>query len=290
MRQTQRRICLDVSVMRGAECNTDHQMLRVKLLIKPKKRHKRPRAGNQSRKFDVSKLRGPAIDEKGNLTTMGHFHNVVSQKVKHLWSDEGLEQMWKAVKVALCEAAETVLERESKRQPDWFRESEVSLTSVFEKRNTLYKKWIRTGVESDKIYKRARREARLMTREAEAQKGRNGRKVVWRCIRDIQCGWRGLIPLKTTQVNDENGNICSTPQQQQERWRRHFSKVLNIVSQFDEEELREVRQRPVRSHLAEPPTVKELEEAISKLKMEKQQGSLVSYQKRLELPVMMMTS
>ena len=214
---------------------------------------------------------------------MGRFQNVVSQKVKHLWSDEGLEQMWKAIKVALCEAAETVLERESKRQPDWFRESEVSLIPVLEKRNTLYKKWIRTGVESDKIkYKRARREARLMTREAknrwfqqkaaEAQKGRNGGKVVWRCIRDIQRGRRGLIPLKTTQVNDEDGNICSTPQQQQERWRRHFSKVLNIVSQFDEEELREVRQRPLRSHMAEPPTVEELEEAISKLKSGKAAG------------------
>ena len=38
---------------------------------------------------------------------------------------------------------------------------------------------------------------------AEAQKGRNNGKVVWRCIRDIQRGWRGLIPLKITQVNDE---------------------------------------------------------------------------------------
>ena len=128
--------------MRGAESNTDHEMLRV---IKPKKRHKRPCAGNQSRKFHVSKLRGPAIDKKGNLTTMGRFQNVVSQKVKHLWSDEGLEQMWKAVKVALCEAAETVLERESKRQPDWFRESEVSLIPVLEKRNTLYKKLLSTS-------------------------------------------------------------------------------------------------------------------------------------------------
>ena len=96
--------------------------------------------------------------------------------------------------------------------------------------------------------------------------------MVWRCIRDIQRGWRGLIPLKTTQVNDENGNTCSTLRQQQARWRRHFSKVLNIVSQFDEEELRKVRQRPVRSHMAKPPTVEELDEAINKLKSRKAAG------------------
>ena len=43
--------------------------------------------------------------------------------------------MWNAVKVVLPEAAETVLERESKRQSDWFKESEVSLIPVFEERN-----------------------------------------------------------------------------------------------------------------------------------------------------------
>ena len=97
-------------------------------------------------------------------------------------------------------------------------------------------------------------------------------KVVWRCIRNIQREWRGLIPLKTTQVNDENENTCSTLQQQQARLKRHFSKVLNIVSQFDEEELRKVRQRPVRSHMAKPPTVEELKEAIDKLKSGKAAG------------------
>ncbi len=30
----------------------------------------------------------------------------------------------------------------------------------------------------------------------------------------------------------------------QERWRRHFSKILNIQSDFDVEELSRVRQRP----------------------------------------------
>ena len=39
---------------------------------------------------------------------------------------------------------------------------------------------------------------------AEAQEGRNGGKVVWKCIRDIQHGRRGLVPLKATQVSDDD--------------------------------------------------------------------------------------
>ena len=33
MRKAHRRKCLDVSVMRGADCNTDHRMLRAKLVV-----------------------------------------------------------------------------------------------------------------------------------------------------------------------------------------------------------------------------------------------------------------
>ena len=61
--------------------------------------------------------------------------------------------------------------------------------------------------------------------------------------------------------------ICSMPQEQHERYRRHFSKVLNILSQFDEDELMKARQRPERSHLADPPSKDELEEAIGKMKI-----------------------
>ena len=45
-----------------------------------------------------------------------------------------------------------------------------------------------------------------------AQAGRHGGKVVWKCIRDIQWGRRGLVPLKTANVVSEDGSTCSTPQ------------------------------------------------------------------------------
>ena len=66
--------------------------------------------------------------------------------------------------------------------------------------------------------------------------GMEGEKVVWKCIRDIQWGRRGLVPVKCVSVRDEEGlNLCNTPQKQQKRWCRHFTKVMNIHSQFDEE-------------------------------------------------------
>ena len=96
--------------------------------------------------------------------------------------------------------------------------------------------------------------------------------MVWRCIRDIQRGGRGLVPVKTAVVKDEDGNACTTAKAQQERWRRHFTKILNIQSDFDVEELRKVRQRPPRSEMAEVPSEEELMSAVGKMKNGKAGG------------------
>ena len=49
--------------------------------------------------------------------------------------------------------------------------------------------------------------------------------------------------------------------------------MLKIQSQFNEAEIRKARQRPVRHHLAEVPTMDELIDAIGKLKNGKAWGA-----------------
>ena len=67
MRKAHRRRCLDVTVMRGAQCNNDH-MLKVKLLIGKKTFRSGSKKGI-ARKFDVSKPQGRCTDERGRETT-----------------------------------------------------------------------------------------------------------------------------------------------------------------------------------------------------------------------------
>ena len=236
------------------------------------------------KQFDVMKLKGSATDKQGRLTTRGLFQSRVAESLKQEWKEDApAEGKWNLVKSALCESAESTLGRQTKRSPDWYRESEANLEPLYDKRNQLYLKWLSTGKDGDlKEFRRARVEARQATREAknawflrkakEAQAGRNGGKIVWKCIRDIQRGRRGLVPVKCACVRDEEGNMCNTPKEQQERWRRHFAKVLNIQSQFDEQEIRKARQRPTRQSLDDPPTADELLSAIGKLKPGKAAG------------------
>ena len=53
----------------------------------------------------------------------------------------------------------------------------------------------------------------------------------------ISRGRRGLVPTRTAVVRDESGDVCITSEAQNERWRRHFTKILNVQSEFDMEEL-----------------------------------------------------
>ena len=72
---------------------------------------------------------------------------------------------------------------------------------------------------------------------------------------------------------DEEGYPCSTVEAQQQRWRRHFTNILNIQSQLNEAEVEKARQRPVRHQLAEVPTMDKLTDAIGKLKNGKAGGA-----------------
>ena len=53
---------------------------------------------------------------------------------------------------------------------------------------------------------------------------------------------RVLVPVRTAMVRDEDGNGYTLAEAQQEGWKRHFTKIYNVQSEFDVEELRKVKQ------------------------------------------------
>ena len=161
---------------------------------------------------------------------------------------------------ALRETAESCLGIEDRKQPDWFRDNAATIEPSLQKRNKSYIKWLSSGQEEDRRkFTKARCDARRTVREAknawfqakaeEAQRDRFSGKQAWQCIRDMQHGRRGLIPTRCITIKDESGVPCTSTQAQEERWRRHFTKVLNVQSQFCETELDRVRQRPTRTEL-----------------------------------------
>ena len=108
--------------------------------------------------------------------------------------------------------------------------------------------------------------ARFLRMAQRAQRGRFGGKEVWQCVRDMQHACRGLVPVRSGTIKDEVGNPCTSAEESQQRWRRHFTDVLNQQSQYNPAELERVIQRPLRQHLAELPSEEVLVGAVNSLK------------------------
>ena len=79
--------------------------------------------------------------------------------------------------------------------------------------------------------------------------------------------------MRSAMVKDDDGKVCTTHEAQGEQWRKHFTKILNIHSEFNEEELERVRQRPLRTDLAELPSEDEVWDAVGKLRSGKAGGA-----------------
>ena len=255
MRQKDRARCIDAAVKPGAECNIDHQLLRIKVKVVGGCFYHKP-CSNPPKKFDVSALRSSTTNDNDTV--------VDPQK-------------------GLIEVSLETLGSKQQRQPDWLSDNAEILELLFQQRNNWYAKWLSSGSSGDKeTFARASRDARRAVRHAKngwflrkaqkAQQGRFGGKEVWQCIRDMQHACTGLVPVRSGTIKDELGNPCTSEEEREQRWRRHFTGVLNQQSQFNAEELERVVQRTLRPHLAELPSEEELVGAVNNLKNRKAGG------------------
>lgn len=282
-RQKDRKMCTDVSVRRGAECNTDHQLLCITLKLKREGcRTSVPKV--DSRRYDVSSLAcaeaGRAEDNEKKMV----FVEQVLEKASEDWPVEGsVQEKWSVVCSALTEAADDVLGRVRNSQPDWFRESMEELKPLLQHRNDAYRRWLNSKKSVDlSRFKEARNASRRAVRNTknrwfqekaeEAERERFGGKKVWKCIRDMQRGRRGLRPSREVNIHNEDGEPCKTTDAQHQRWRQHFNSVLNIRTRFAATEMDRVRQREVKADLANTPSLLEITRALGQLKNGKAAG------------------
>ena len=129
MRQSQRRICNDVHVIRKADCWTDHQLLCAKLRFQPRKfaYHARKVCGREMKKIGKNKRRFAVYKLQWNKESKDEvyrFSGKLDQKLRRIDIEEGsmlsAAELCEAIKVALVESAEESIGRDERRQPEWF--------------------------------------------------------------------------------------------------------------------------------------------------------------------------
>ena len=100
---------MDATVMRGAECHTDHQLLRIKLRVHQANINRKQL--QKGRKYSVGLLHEEKLRDRTSDEVRKRFQQELSHKVEESWPTDGdgtVEEKWSVLRDALKETAESI--------------------------------------------------------------------------------------------------------------------------------------------------------------------------------------
>ena len=275
MRAEQRVHCKDVRATRGANCWTDHVLVRAKLTVGTPPFTSRK--GKSCMPFAVHELstsaRRDEYREQLELQLQDRPHN----------DNDTSEQNWEALKHCIVTAAEETVGRGKAKKPEWFEECSECLVPLIVAKNEAHLKALQSNTAADRkefrkhqrIVKKAVEKAKedwicRVAKEAEAAV-KDGR-ARWDSIRRLQQTHAGRRPTKPSAVFKEDGDLAQGPSEVATRWYQHFLKVLNIPSEYRDDVIDNMPLLAPILELDTPPSEEELLQALSKLKKRKAGG------------------
>jgi len=275
VRAAQRQYCLDVQVMRGATCWTDHKLVRVKLRLYLG-RSRRQRDGGAP-PIAVWKLADPSTRED--------YGKELSDRLEGVSFDDvcSAEAGWEQLRDCLVASAIKVVGCGHRRQPDWFLESEQQLSPLLAAKRQAWNQVLcddspssrQRFRQSERIVKHAVQDAKeaWIKKTAEAANVDRDGRGRWSCVKQLQEVFHGRRSVRTSGVLSEDGQLLSEPVEVVARWFRHFGGVLDVPSQFSQECVDRMTSCEERTELDDPPTEEEFENALGKVKLRKASGT-----------------
>ena len=141
-------------MMRGANCWTDHKLVRAKLKVTV------PRSTKRKEKISlpiaIHKLKTPAKRDE--------YHEVLEQDLlaRPLRAGDSTECNWDALKSCIVSAAEEVVGRGKRKQPDWFEDSEEFLSPVIKAKDDAHLRMIQCNTSANrKEFRRHQRKVKV---------------------------------------------------------------------------------------------------------------------------------
>ena len=272
---TRRRDIQDVRItraMRGADCWTDHLLLRCRLSFSIVSRRRRQQA-NVKKKLDVQKLCKPEIKE--TLVTN------LAKQLEHLPTEGDIEKAWANFRVAVYDAARLTLGHKKRKHQDWFDNNE-EIATLLQEKEAAFTAWLHDKDSQAKhdrlrnIRSKVQSELRRMrdtwweNKAAELQQyaDEHNPKKFFAGLKNVY----GPTSNAMAPVRSADGTLLTEKSDIIQRWSEHFNQLLNRASQIDQQAIQDMPQRPVLAALDDPPTLAETQQAIKQLQMGKAPG------------------
>ena len=234
-----RRSVIDVRAYRAADVESDHNLVVAKVKLKlasvGKKKEKR-------RRFDYRKLEKKEVKQKFTIELKNRFSCLQVDEPDDDSSEEPtvnarLEQQWKTFKDNYNETAKKVLGFQRGSNKPWI--SDDSWDSI-DRRNAVKKKMLdakserikqkfksdyseKARIAKSSLQQDRRRWADSLASAAETAFRKGNMKDVYASTKKL-CNGR---PRKMDIIKDKGGKLLTTERETMERWKEHFTEVLN---------------------------------------------------------------
>ena len=275
---TRRKDIKDVMItraMRGADCWTDHILVRSKLSLKVSKHSKR-QAAPVKRKLNVNRFSDPSVKET--------FSDKLAQKFQaaQLDSSPDCEKRWASFRDTVYSAAEESVGHLQRKHQDWFDDNNAEIKSLLSEKKKAHEAWISdpNSIAKKQRFKsiqnllqskiRQMKDKWWADKAAEIQSYADQRasKAFFSGLKMVY----GPSSQTNAPLKSSDGTLLTEKSDILDRWTEHFDMLLNRPSSIDQTAIDAMTQRPLIEDLALPPTEKEIEEAIHQLQPGKSPG------------------
>ena len=258
-----------VRVMRGANCDTDHMMVRAKLKMCIRKKV-RSSGVKVPKRIDISKLSSP--DAKASLTQAYNSHDFT-------------DCTWDEFKDTVYQKGVEVLGLRKTRRRDWFADNSLQINQLLEKKRAALVQKLNANPENEvsltTAYKDVRRHVQMRIRqiknqwwtdlaaEIETARNNNDTRLVHSLIRQA---YGPNSPTSVPMLSKDGLTTSKTSEDILLRWTEHFTDLFLNPSVVDFDALNSLPQHDLHPSLLREPTAEEIQACLKQLNTGKAPG------------------
>ncbi|XP_039282986.1 uncharacterized protein LOC120351088 [Nilaparvata lugens] len=260
---------LDVRSLRGADCDTDHFMIRLR--YRQRINNAGLSKGKKQLRFDCEKL-------MKNQNIKRSYQQNLEERLREPLNTENasVEEIWRGIRENIVKTAqETIGYKKRETRNAWM--DEECLQALEDRNRARMNMLNRKTRATTNLFQEKRAYARQLCRKKKRDferskleeimafaEAKNVRKMYMR----IREGKAGFQP-RTNFCTDSDGNLVGGEEQVIERWREYFNELLGGIAEEDIQlECNQIGPEP----FIEDPQIHEVEEAVESLKNNKAPG------------------